>query len=266
MSPGMASIAVHASPGSRHHIADRWTEQRSASRVAITSCMQVQEARVRVLTIAKMPSSERPREKLARLGTSSLSDAELMAVMLGSGSRAAGVLVVAQATTEVLRKQGVHVSLEQLVSVRGVGNAKACSILASLELARRVLVPRGPKMECPRDVLAVSNGLRAKRQEMFVVMTADADSNLLRRRTVFVGTLDASLVHPREVFAAAIADRAACVFLAHNHPSGNERPSNADVSATRRLVEAGRVLGIEVRDHVIVTANGYYSFREHDLL
>jgi DNA repair protein RadC len=210
--------------------------------------------------------SDRPREKLSRLGPSALTETELIAVLLGSGSRVSGVLQVARAAAEALRTSGMHVSLEQLAGLPGLGAAKACSILASLELARRVLAPRGPKLECARDVYVVANGLRTKRQEQFVVMTADADCNLLRRRTVFVGTLDASLVHPREVFAAAIADRAAFVFVAHNHPSGNQKPSAADIAATRRIVEAGRMLGIEVRDHVIVTANGYFSFREHDLL
>jgi DNA repair protein RadC len=218
------------------------------------------------LSIGKLLSAEKPRDKLTRLGVTGLSDAELLDVMLGASGRATRKSPAARAAVELLRRSGARVGLEQLRSVKGLGPAKACSILASLELARRVLAPKGPKLECARDVYVVADGLRAKRQEQLVMMTADADGNMVRRRTVFAGTMDPSLVQPRDVFTAALTDRAASVFLAHNHPPGNERPSVADVAATRRIVQAGRALGIEVRDHVIVTTKGYFSFRDHGLI
>jgi DNA repair protein RadC len=108
--------------------------------------------------------------------------------------------------------------------------------------------------------------VRNRFQEHFVVLTADGAGNLLRKRTVFVGTVDRSLVHPREVLARAIADHAASVFLVHNHPSGKQNPSDDDVAVTRRMVEAGRIVGIEVKDHVIVTARGYFIFQEEGLM
>ncbi len=218
------------------------------------------------LSIGKLLKAERPRDKLSRLGATGLTDADLVAIVLGTRSEASRTPSATRAAVELLRRSGARVGLEQLRSVKGLGPAKACSLLASLELARRVLTPKGPKLECARDVYVVADGLRAKRQEQLVMMTADADGNMVRRRTVFAGTLDPSLVQPRDVFTAALADRAASVFLAHNHPPGSERPSVADVAATRRLVQAGRVLGIEVRDHVIVTTKGYFSFRDHGLI
>jgi DNA repair protein RadC len=216
--------------------------------------------------MGRLLSGGGPRDKLSRLGASGLSDTELMDVIIGTSSRVPRPSSAARTAVEHLRRSGAHVGLEQLRSVKGLGPARACSILASLELARRVLASRGPKLECSRDVYIVADGLREKRREQLVVMTADADGNMVRRRTVLAGTLDPSLVQPGDVFAAAIADRAASVFLVHNHPAGNERPSVADVAATRRIVQAGRVLGIEVRDHVIVSTKGFFSFRDHGLI
>ncbi len=218
------------------------------------------------LSIGRLLSAEKPRDKLTRLGVTGLSDAELVDLVLGRSSGASRRPSAAHKAVELLRGTGARVGLEQLRSVKGLGPAKARSILASLELARRVLAPKGPKLECARDVYVVADGLRSKKQEQLVVMTADADGNMVRRRTVFAGTLDPSMVQPRDVFTAALSDRAASVFLVHNHRPGNERPSVADVAATRRIVQAGRALGIEVRDHVIVTTKGYFSFRDHGLI
>ncbi len=208
---------------------------------------------------------DRPREKLLGRGVSALSSAELVALLLRSGARGHGLMGAADAVAALLGR-GEPLDARLLRRVPGVGVAGACSVLAAIELGRRLLASRGPRIRRPADVVALVDGLRALRQEQFVVLTADGDGHLLRRQTVFVGTLDRCLVHPREVFAEAIADRAASVFLAHNHPSGNEQPSEDDVAVTRRLVEVGEVMGIEVRDHVIVTRGSYYSFREHELL
>ncbi len=208
---------------------------------------------------------DRPREKLVGRGASALSSVELVALLLRTGTRTQGLLAAAEAVAALLqRAEGVD--CRRLLAVPGVGTAGACSVLAALELGRRLLAGRGPKIRGPADVVALLDGVRGLRQEQFIVLTADGDGHLLRRQTVFVGTLDRCLVHPREVFAEAIADRAASLFLAHNHPSGNEQPSQDDLAVTRRLVEAGQLMGIHVRDHVIVTRGSYYSFLEHEML
>ena len=215
--------------------------------------------------VRDLPRVDRPREKLLGRGPAALSSAELIALLLRSGSRGQGVLAAADAVAALL--DGPEpVDGARLQAIPGVGVAGACSVMAGLELGRRLLASRGPRMRQPADVVALLGGLRSLRQEQFVVLTADGDGHLLRRQTVFVGTLDRCLVHPREVFAEAIADRAASLFLAHNHPSGNEQPSEDDIAVTRRLVEVGEVMGIQVRDHLIVTRGSYYSFREHELL
>jgi len=208
---------------------------------------------------------DRPREKLLGRGASALSSVELVALLLRSGTRHQGLLTTAEAVAALL-SQAEQADCDKLQGIPGVGVAGACSVMAAVELGRRLLTSRGPKIRQPADVVALLDGVRSLRQEQFIVLTADGDGHLLRRQTVFVGTLDRCLVHPREVFAEAIADRAASVFLAHNHPSGNEQPSEDDIAVTRRLVEVGEVMGIQVRDHVIVTRGSYYSFREHELL
>lgn len=208
---------------------------------------------------------DRPREKLLGRGASALSSVELVALLLRAGTRGHGLLAAAAAVAAALNRPQPP-DARALREVPGVGAAGACSVLAAVELGRRLFASRGPRIREPADVVALLDGLRDLRQEQFVVLTADGDGHLLRRQTVFVGTLDRCLVHPREVFAEAIADRAASVFVAHNHPSGNVLPSEDDRTVTRRLVEVGQVMGIEVRDHVIVTRSSYYSFREHELL
>jgi DNA repair protein RadC len=211
-------------------------------------------------------AAERPGARLARHGTAALTDAELMAVMLGRGLGNGRGPAAAREAAELLRKQGAHVAIEQLVAIPGVGLARACSVVAAFELARRALVHTGPKLECARDVVVVANGLRAQREQRLVAMTADADGYLLRRRTVFAGGANPTSVHPREVFGPAMLDRAAYVFLAHNHPSGGPKPTREEIHAARRIAAAGSSLGIEVRDHVIVSDRAFYSFREHGLL
>ncbi len=216
-------------------------------------------------SVRDLPRVDRPREKLLGRGPAALSSVELVALLLRSGSRRQGLLAAADAVAALLDRAGPP-DCVKLRAIPGVGVAGACSVMAGVELGRRLLASRGPRMRQPADVVALLGGLRSLRQEQFVVLTADGDGHLLRSQTVFVGTLDRCLVHPREVFAEAIADRAASLFLAHNHPSGNEQPSEDDIAVTRRLVEAGEVMGIQVRDHLIVTRCSYYSFREHELL
>ncbi len=216
--------------------------------------------------LRELPVADRPREKLRQRGSQALSDQELVALLLGSGGRGRGVLALAG---EIVSRFGQHpatVRLEELESIPGVGEAAACRIVAALELGRRCLSKIGPVIRRPADVVPYVREIIDKKQEHFVCLSLSGAAEVLASRVVSVGLLDAALVHPREVFADVVTDRAASVVLAHNHPSGVCEPSAEDLTLTRQLVEAGHMLGIPVVDHVIVSRGGIVSLRERGLL
>lgn len=212
--------------------------------------------------IKDLPEFERPREKLRARGAQALSDAELLAVLIHTGTRGKSAVELAAA---VLREAGPNLGrwgLAELTRFAGVGEAKACQILAALELARRHF-QRGPgRIATPADALPYFAAIRDRKQEHFMTLTLNGAHEVIEARVVTVGLLTSSPVHPREVFADAIADRAAAVICAHNHPSGNLEPSADDLALTRQLVEAGKILGIDVLDHLILTKTGHTSLRE----
>jgi DNA repair protein RadC len=211
------------------------------------------------------PDHDRPREKLATRGPQALTDAELIALLLGRGTKTRDVWQVAGDVERYLEGAGAGPSYDALLAIDGVGSAKACEIMACFELGRRYLGDdgvSGHRITCPADVLPLVAEWRDKKQEYFFCITLNGAGEVIERRTVTVGILNQSLVHPREVFAEAITDRAASVVLVHNHPSGTLEPSTQDISITRQLVEAGSILGIRVLDHVIVTKKGYVSLKE----
>lgn len=216
--------------------------------------------------INQIPELDRPREKLQRKGASALSDFELLEVMIGNGSRDTDVSQIARQILQLLRQGVPTVSLEKLTLLRGVSTAHATKILAALELARRHLVRDIEPLLTHQDILARIADIRTKQQEYFICLSLDGGQRLIARRTVTIGTLDTVLVHPREVFADPIADRAASVVVAHNHPSGAARPSRKDVLLTQQLTSAGHVLGIPLRDHIIVTKIDHFSYRQQHLL
>ena len=202
--------------------------------------------------IAEQYVYDRPREKLASRGAAALSDRELLALVLRSGVRKRDVYALADDVLELIRREDRIVTLAQLTAIPGMGPARSATISALLELARRLYANHRKGIHAPEDILPLVSDMEEKSQEHFLVLTLDGANNLIRRRTVFKGTLNQSLVHPREVFLGAISDRAAAVILVHNHPSGNVTPSPEDLETTRRLVRAGRILGIRVLDHLIV--------------
>lgn len=212
--------------------------------------------------IKDLPECDRPREKLRARGPQALSDAELLAVLIHTGTKGKSALELASA---LLKEAGPNLSrwgLAEFTRFAGMGEAKACQVLAALELARRHF-QRGPgRIEKPEGALPYLASIRDRKQEHFMVLTLTGAHEVIEARVVTVGLLTSSQVHPREVFADAIADRAAAVILAHNHPSGNPEPSGDDLALTRQLVEAGKILGIEVLDHVIVTKHGHRSLKE----
>jgi DNA repair protein RadC len=225
------------------------------------------------LTIRELPRSERPRERLIDFGAPALSSSELLAILLGSGGAGRTALHIAQA---VLVEAGgalrwiARQPVAALTAVPGVGMARAVTIHASLELGRRMAIEGrvdGAPIRSPRDVVEYfAPRMEDLPVEEFHVAVLDAQHRLERDITVTRGTLTSSLVHPREVFREAIAERAAAVVLVHNHPSGDPSPSMDDRAVTEQLVAAGRLLDIPVHDHVIIGRGRYTSFAEAGLL
>mgnify|MGYP000037444816 FL=1 len=207
----------------------------------------------------KIPS-DRPREKLALYGAARLTDLELLMAIIGSGNKQADVGVIARRVLKVLQVKGSDVSYDDLKAVGGLGAAKIPVILASFELARRHLIePDRPVIDSAEKAYGVLKEYAGKTQEHFVILTLDGANRLIDKHLISVGTLTASLVHPREVFAPAIADRAASIIVAHNHPSDTLKPSPADIEITKRLEQTANIIGIKFIDHLIITKRGYRS-------
>lgn len=213
-----------------------------------------------VMRIKDKLKADRPREKLACYGAERLSDLELLMAIIGSGNAKADVGVIARRVLRLLREKDGELTYSDLRSVIGLGEAKIPVILASLELAKRYLVDSDrPVVDSPEKAVALLANIRDKKQEHFVCLTLDGVNRLIAQRVVTIGTLTASLVHPREVFADAITDRAAGIIVAHNHPSGSLEISQADRDVTDRLTEAGKLLGITLIDHIVVTKSEHRS-------
>jgi DNA repair protein RadC len=216
--------------------------------------------------IHQLPPSDRPREKLQRKGAPALSDFELLEVIVGNGTAGADVGIIARRIQKLLQKDGGSLGYESLTAIKGVSIATAGKILASLELAKRHLVRDVTPVRTQQDILGRLADIRARQQEYFICLSLDGGQRLIAQRTITIGTLDSVLAHPREVFADAIADRAASVIVAHNHPSGDVTPSPKDVALTQQLAAAGQLLGIALHDHLIVTKTDHFSYRQHHLL
>lgn len=209
---------------------------------------------------------DKPREKLLHKGAASLKDYELMAVMLGSGVPGKDVLKLSKEIMALFENGFETLDLEALSSIHGMGEAKAAQILAAVELSRRYLIKQNVKIASAADVSGLLREYALKKQEYFIALTLDGASHLIEKRVISIGTLNQSLVHPREVFADAVTDRAAGIIVAHNHPGGQRSPSPEDMRITQRLKEAGTLLGIELLDHLILTRDGFLSLREEGMV
>ena len=216
--------------------------------------------------IHQLPTVDRPREKLLRKGPAALSDFELLEVVIGSGTKGAEVGYIAKQLQKVLRSSADALTVDKLIAIKGVSTATAGKILGALELARRHLVADSTPLLSQQDILGRLGDIRTKQQEYLVCLTLDGGQRLIAQRTITIGTLDAVLAHPREVFTDAIADRAASIIVAHNHPSGDPKPSQKDITFTQQLAAAGQLLGITLRDHLIITRTTHFSYRQHHLL
>jgi len=213
--------------------------------------------------------SERPRERLFELGPGALSDADLVALVFGSGSGGEGVLDVAARVTRSVHLRRLHqTAVEDLLAIKGMGPARAAQLLAAAEIGRRLWPDADPipLVRGPETIFELTADIRRSNREHFVGFYLNSRNQVLRREIISIGSLNASIVHPREVFIPALAVSAASLILAHNHPSGDPSPSEEDLAITRRIAESGRLLGIELLDHVVVAREAYTSFKERRLL
>ncbi len=230
------------------------------------------------ITVHDLPLTERPRERLLHCGPNNLSDQELIAIILRSGSKGENVLVTAQ---KLLAKYSslnslTEVSIADFQTQKGLGPAKAIELTACFEIAKRIKketekeqlekINSNPVTNPNYAVELIRKNISNYSKEHFIVLSFDTRNRVLGTDNVSIGTLTASIVHPRETFEAAIRRHAAQIIIAHNHPSGDTEPSEEDIKITKRLSEAGRIMGIELIDHIIVTRTGYFSFKEKEMI
>ena len=224
-------------------------------------------------TMHDLPHSERPRERLMRHGVEALSTSELFGLLMGSGAQGESVLMTAQ---KLFSRFGnlqniASASVEELSSVRGIGPAKAAQIKAAFELGKRLNDPdyhaKGDPVQTPEAaVQSIQSKLKGLKKEHFYILCLDTRNRVNTKKQVSQGNLDSSIVHPREVFKDAISALASSVIFVHNHPSGDLEPSSEDIQLTKRLVEAGELLGIPVLDHIIVGDGGFTSMKSRNLI
>ena len=223
-------------------------------------------------TIHDLPVSERPRERLQKFGVEALSAQEILALLLGRGIAGESVVVTAQRLlSQFGNLRGIaNASVEELSQVKGIGLAKAAQLKAAFELANRLeAYPESGKklsVKTPDEVVSLVKGrLKGKKKEHFLVLLLDTSGQLIKFSEISIGSLDTSIVHPREVFKEAISASAASVIFVHNHPSGDPQPSEDDIKLTERLAQAGEIMGIDVLDHIIICDKNYLSLKREGL-
>lgn len=225
------------------------------------------------MKIKELPEEDRPREKLILRGPQFLSDAELIAILLRTGTKGRSVISVAQ---ELLAKEKnlanlASKSVAALQKNNGIGKDKAATLSAAFEIARRILSQQkylsNKKITSPQEIAEeLIPLLRDENKEQFIVVCLNKSNKIIRKEIISIGSLDSSIVHPREIFKVAVENNAASIILVHNHPSGNPEPSNEDISITKKLVESGKIMNIPVFDHIIIAGNTYTSFVERRLI
>jgi DNA repair protein RadC len=204
-----------------------------------------------------------PREKLETMGARALTDEELLAVMLGSGTKGYPVGTLATRVLPYLERAGTDVDVSALQDVPGIGPSKALLLAASIEFSRRRIRPDGVRIRSAKDVLPLLQHLVDRPQEHVVTISLSGAHEVIQTRTVSIGLLTSCPIHPREVFVGPISDHAYSIILAHNHPSGDPSPSQEDRLVTKQVSAAAKTLGLKLLDHIIFARRGYFSFQEH---
>ncbi|HAS85160.1 MAG TPA: hypothetical protein DCS23_03800 [Candidatus Yonathbacteria bacterium] len=212
------------------------------------------------------PKLDRPREKMMKYGPGKLGDAELLAIFLRTGTKDLNVLKLSQKILNKFKNSEIiNASIGELKTIHGLGPAKACEIVACFELGKRMLKDKKSSvLLSPKDVWERMEDIRGSKKEHFVVFYLDSRNQETQREIISVGTLNESLVHPREVFEGAIKNNASSIILAHNHPSGDLGPSQADIEITKKLIHAGKILDIRIISHVIVTKDTWNELENND--
>lgn len=224
----------------------------------------MQEYKIKILDMQK---EERPRERLIKNGPSGLSDSELLAIILRTGTMQENVINLSQRIlSQYNLKQLSQTNLRQLMEINGIKESKAAQIAACFEIARRLEsfneLPKS-KISSPEDVYRqLYPRMREKKKEMFIELCLDTKNQIIKEDTISMGSLNANIVHPREVFKTALSESAAHIIVAHNHPSGDPTPSREDIEITRKLVETGKIIGIDLLDHVIIGDGRHFSMKE----
>lgn len=210
-------------------------------------------------------NKEQPREKLLRVGPEALTDKELLMLIIGSGSATKSLESISMNVLSKLDKNP-NANINELMLVSGMGSAKASAIIAALELGRRKVTQKPRSITTPMDIYKEVLHFSSREQEHFITIMLNGAHEVIDSFISTIGLLNKTIVHPREVFAPAIKNRAAAIAIAHNHPSGSLEPSEEDKHVTNRLISAGEILGIRVIDHIVFSSRGYYSFLEHSLI
>ena len=223
--------------------------------------------------IKDIPLNERPRERLINKGVEYLSNEDLLAILLKTGTKENSVKVLASNILKQLDNISnlKDINLERLIKIKGIGKAKACELLAAIELGKRL----NKKIDNLNQIKIYSSNsiyeyyqdkLKDKLQEHFYCVYLDTKNHIIKDKLLFIGTINESLIHPREIFKEAYLLSASSIICVHNHPSGNVTPSNNDIVMTKQLIEVGKILGIKVLDHIIIGKNNYYSFNDNSLV
>lgn len=219
------------------------------------------------MKIKNIYKGDRPREKLLKFGAPRLKDSELLAIILGSGTKDKNIIEI---SANILNRHSVkyltELSFEDLLKSKGVGVVNATKILAVLELAQRLKNKEEVIIYSPKEITSELKNIKNIKKEYFYLFCLDSRNKVIKKELVSVGTLNSSLVHPREVFEPAIRNLSAQIVIAHNHPSGDTNPSEEDLNITTKLVKVGELLGINILDHIIISKETYFSFKEHNLL
>lgn len=206
------------------------------------------------------------RERMGKFGSNSISNLDLVVAILGSGIPGKPVRKLAKEVLDLITVSTNRFDIDKLMAIAGMGEAKSCAIAASIELGRRIFSARGSRIATPKDAFPLLIHFADTRQEHFIVISLNGGHEVNAVREITKGLINKTVVHPREVYADALTDRACAIIVAHNHPSGNLDPSEEDLDITMRLRHSGDILGIPLLDHLIFSEKGYFSFAEHSLI